>query len=168
MRSLRPQAILSAIVISFLFLAISAIEGVPSSDPNSDSISTTEKAYTSSAGYAQPNDLIIAEAESHLGEPYGYGPGAWRCSEFTQAVIGDALGVWIAGSPAAQLDYGWQPQKTKRGDLLFYSEDGFSITHVAIYMGEGRMIHASTYYGVIATSETRWMEYAYVTARRIR
>jgi cell wall-associated NlpC family hydrolase len=39
------------------------------------------------------------------------------------------------------------PSNAGAGDLVFYSEDGYSITHVGIATGYGTIIHSSSYFG---------------------
>jgi cell wall-associated NlpC family hydrolase len=126
--------------------------------------------YASGAyAYGSPSDLIVEEAQSHLGEPYGYDQWGWECAEFTRAVYGESLGVWMPADPNDQLYYGWQPLKTKPGDLILYDETGQGyITHVAIYAGGGEIIHASDYFWSVVQSESDYMEYAYVATVRIR
>jgi cell wall-associated NlpC family hydrolase len=92
---------------------------------------------------------IVSIAMSYLGYPYvsgGASPAGFDCSGFTQYVVGMATGIWISHAVEAQpysagtwVDYGdWQP-----GDLIFFQNtyrDG--ISHAAIYIGDGQIIHA--------------------------
>lgn len=92
---------------------------------------------------------IVSVAMSYLGYPYvsgGAGPGGFDCSGFTQFVVGVATGVWISHAVEAQpysagvwVDYGaWQP-----GDLIFFQNTyRAGISHAAIYIGDGLIIHA--------------------------
>ena len=46
-----------------------------------------------------------------------------------------------------------------RGDVVFFREGGGrTITHVAIYSGNGYVIHASTYFGKVAESKMRYVD----------
>jgi cell wall-associated NlpC family hydrolase len=88
---------------------------------------------------------VVAEAQSYVGTPYGaYG---LDCSGFTSAVYGN-LGVSLPDDPAAQYAYGF-PSAGAAGDLVFFDEAGYGISHVGIATGYGTVIHASTYYGII-------------------
>jgi len=88
---------------------------------------------------------VVAQAQSYVGTPYGaYG---LDCSGFTSAVYAD-LGVSLPDDPAAQYSYG-VPSEAAAGDLLFFDEAGYGISHVGIATGYGTVIHASTYYGTI-------------------
>jgi cell wall-associated NlpC family hydrolase len=88
----------------------------------------------------------VAAAESQLGVPYHYGmesPGVgFDCSGLTQWAWGQA-GVGIPRTAAAQYDAITHiPLSAMHpGDLVFWDEGG-TIGHVAIYIGNGNVIHA--------------------------
>jgi cell wall-associated NlpC family hydrolase len=87
----------------------------------------------------------VDDARSYIGTSYGvYG---FTCSGFTSAVFAD-LGVYLPASPDAQYAYG-TPSNAKAGDLVFFDEHGYGISHVGIATGYGTVIHSSTYYGEV-------------------
>ena len=90
-------------------------------------------------------EAVVAEAQSYIGTPYG--AGGLDCSGFTSAVYAD-LGVSLPDDPAAQYSYG-APSEAAAGDLVFFDEAGYGISHVGIATGYGTIIHSSTYYGTI-------------------
>ena len=94
---------------------------------------------------AVSGEAVVAEAQSYIGTPYG--AGGLDCSGFTSAVYAD-LGVSLPDDPAAQYSYG-SPSAAAAGDLVFFDEAGYGISHVGIATGYGTVIHASTYYGTI-------------------
>ena len=76
------------------------------------------------------------------------------CSGFTRYVLGKAGGVNISRSSRTQSAEGQivSYQDARPGDLVFYGKNG-SINHVALYMGDGRVVHASTEKtGIIVTN----------------
>jgi cell wall-associated NlpC family hydrolase len=90
----------------------------------------------------------IAFARAQLGEPYLWaaaGPDAWDCSGLT-------MGAWQAGGvslphySAAQYDATTpiSAAQLRPGDLVFWGSSGSpsSIHHVALYLGDGMIIHA--------------------------
>jgi cell wall-associated NlpC family hydrolase len=88
---------------------------------------------------------VVDDARSYVGTTYGaYG---LTCSGFTSAVFAD-LGVYLPSSPEAQYAYG-VPSNAKAGDLVFFDEHGYGISHVGIATGYGTVIHSSTYYGAV-------------------
>lgn len=101
-----------------------------------------------SAQEAQAYDTgqaAVDEAYSWIGTPYGAN-GA-DCSGFTSIIYGNQ-GVNLPDDPAAQYSYG-VPSSGAAGDLVFFNEAGYGISHVGIATGYGTVIHASTYYGIV-------------------
>lgn len=104
---------------------------------------SAEPVPTSSAAAA------VAFARSQLGTPYvwgGDGPseGGFDCSGLTQAAY-RAAGITIPRLAQAQYDAGPHIRagtSLAPGDLLFYGTSPNSITHVAIYTGNGQAIDA--------------------------
>jgi cell wall-associated NlpC family hydrolase len=95
---------------------------------------------------AQTSDAaVVAEARSYMGTPYG--AGGLDCSGFTSAVFA-SYGVYLPDDPAAQYSYG-APSGAAAGDLVFFDEAGYGISHVGIATGYGTVIHASTYTGTV-------------------
>lgn len=85
----------------------------------------------------------IAFACNQLGEPYRWaaaGPDAWDCSGFTMGSW-RAAGVSLPHSSRMQAGYGDKVSVSniQIGDLIFFNSP---ISHVAIYLGNGLMIHA--------------------------
>jgi len=107
-------------------------------------------------------DSIVAIARAQIGTPYKLGgttPGrAFDCSGLVRYVLG-ALKVVLPRTAAQQAAVGADvPKDTTQlqpGDLLTFGK-GKRITHVGIYVGNGRYVHASTTAGrVIETSLER-------------
>lgn len=98
---------------------------------------------------AQANEAVVNEARGWIGAAYdysGYGYGV-DCSEFTSAVF-SAFGVGLADDPVSQY-YSGYPSAAGAGDLVFFNEHGYGISHVGIATGYGTVIHASSYFGVV-------------------
>jgi cell wall-associated NlpC family hydrolase len=107
----------------------------------------------SSSGSAVPpvspattvGDEVAIRAISLLGAPYqwgGNGPTAFDCSGLVR-FIHDQLGI-VAPRTAAEQFSAATPvplSELEPGDLLFFRIKG-RISHVAIYTGEGRFVHA--------------------------
>ncbi len=99
-------------------------------------------------GNPQGNEaaVVIQAALSRIGSPYSWGaagPNAFDCSglvmwSFQQAGVAlphSSQALAAGGRPVSMSDI--QP-----GDLVTYYSDA---SHVAIYIGDGMMVHASTY-----------------------
>ncbi|MEN9325123.1 MAG: hypothetical protein RL414_877 [Actinomycetota bacterium] len=82
-----------------------------------------------------------------IGDRYVFGaagPTLWDCSGLTMRAFG-AAGVHLPHSAAAQMSYGKKISlgSLKPGDLVFFNHGGKSyVSHVGIYLGGGRMVHA--------------------------
>jgi cell wall-associated NlpC family hydrolase len=82
-----------------------------------------------------------------IGDRYVFGaagPTLWDCSGLTMRAFG-AAGVSLPHSAAAQMGYGKSVSfaSLKPGDLVFFNHGGRSyVSHVGIYLGGGRMVHA--------------------------
>jgi len=104
-------------------------------------------------GYDVSGEALVNDAKSYIGTPYGaYG---FTCSGFTSAVFAD-LGVYLPDSPGAQYTYG-TPSYGNAGDLVFFDEHGYGISHVGIATGYGTVIHASTYHGAIVETPIEYI-----------
>ncbi|WP_392435953.1 NlpC/P60 family protein [Finegoldia magna] len=119
---------------------------------------------------------VAQAAYNYLGEKYVWGsaqPGVgFDCSGLTSYLYNKVCGISLYRNSAAQSNNGYPVSKSnlKQGDLLFFSTNGSgSISHVGIYVGNGKMIHASTpSTGVIISDiDSNYYANTFVTARRI-
>jgi cell wall-associated NlpC family hydrolase len=91
----------------------------------------------------------IAFAREQLGEPYVWaaaGPGSWDCSGLTMGAWQQA-GVRLPHYSVAQYERVGKiaEDELRPGDLIFWADspdDPATIFHVALYLGDGEMIHA--------------------------
>jgi cell wall-associated NlpC family hydrolase len=68
----------------------------------------------------------------------------------------------------SQRSYGWQSRRLKKGDLVFFDENGGGgLTHVGIYAGNNDIVHASNYYMAVVESDKRYIP-GFAGWRRIR
>lgn len=96
---------------------------------------------------ATAKERVLAKAKEFLGTPYGFGSKESMktdCSGFTQQVF-EQFGVTLPHSAAEQAQYGTDVDSNdlQVGDLLFYHTYKDEPSHVAIYAGDGQIIHAS-------------------------
>ena len=90
---------------------------------------------------------VVNYATQFLGNPYVYGgtslTNGTDCSGFTMSVM-NHFGVSLPHQSGAQSGYGTavSAENMRPGDLVFYSKGG-GINHVAIYIGNGQVCHAS-------------------------
>lgn len=124
---------------------------------------------------ASRGEEIVAYAKSFLGTPYVYGgngPENFDCSGFTKYVY-THFGYSINRTASTQLKNGKAVEKSELqvGDLVFFRNDGDShaASHVGIYIGDGKFIHASSDTRTVTISELNRGNNLrkYVGARRI-
>lgn len=124
-----------------------------------DNLKERRDSLTKSAlGYNKENMLI--NAKKHLGEDYVWGgtnPGGFDCSGYMQYIY-KKEGVAIPRTANQQSKVGKEISRfeLKKGDLLFFLTDksrNIPITHVGMYLGDDKFIHAaSKRKGIIITS----------------
>ena len=91
---------------------------------------------------------LISTGSQYLGVPYVWGgtsPRGFDCSGFTQYVYKKANGKSIPRTSGAQYTASKKVSKSqlKQGDLVFFSVGSSRITHVAMYAGNGKLLHAA-------------------------
>lgn len=86
-------------------------------------------------------DDLISAARHELGDPYVYGaegPSTFDCSGLMQYVFGQ-VGIKLPRTAAEQQDAAAKVSAPVPGDLVFWGDPA---THVALYIGSGKMIAA--------------------------
>nr|WP_042196987.1 C40 family peptidase [Kibdelosporangium sp. MJ126-NF4]CEL22673.1 similar to Cell wall-associated hydrolase (invasion-associated proteins) [Kibdelosporangium sp. MJ126-NF4]CTQ89814.1 similar to Cell wall-associated hydrolase (invasion-associated proteins) [Kibdelosporangium sp. MJ126-NF4] len=91
-------------------------------------------------------NTAMQAALSRRGDPYkwsGMSPGAFDCSGLMMWSYGQA-GIRLPRSSRAQYTVGRAVSRDalQHGDLLFFGGSAGSIHHVAMYVGDGKMVHA--------------------------
>ena len=130
---------------------------------------TTETTTVPSSGNGSS---IVATAKKYLGYKYTYGGSSpstgFDCSGFTSYVF-KQHGISLNRTAAGQYSNGVAISRAnlQPGDLVMFGKSG--INHVAIYIGGGQIIHASTpSTGVrIDSLSTGYYNNNYVGARRV-
>jgi len=92
---------------------------------------------------------VVNYALQFVGNPYVYGGSSLTngtdCSGFTMSVFAH-FGYQLNRSSRDQIYNGTNIgiYEVQPGDLLFYNNGGSTIGHVALYIGDGKIVHAST------------------------
>jgi len=111
-------------------------------------------------------------AKSKLGKRYkwgGNGPYAYDCSGFTKEVF-ELNGINIPRVSKDQAEVGLKISKNnlKKGDLIFFDDkDSSVVSHVGIYLGKGKFIHASRFHKKIVISPLREYRRFFKWGRRL-
>jgi cell wall-associated NlpC family hydrolase len=125
------------------------------------------------------NDLVLTMAKHYQDTPYARGGNlasgyATDCSGFVQYIY-QGFKISLPRSSAEQAQVGkviardMDFSKLLPGDLLFFRRGGRSIGHAGIYLGEGKMIHASNRRLGVTITDLRqpYYEGTFVVAKRV-
>ena len=98
---------------------------------------------------------VIKAAEEWLGVPYRYAgdsKSGTDCSGLTCMAFEKGAGIKLPRSSREQAEYGKRIKRSelRPGDLVFFvsKRGGSRINHVAIYLGDNKIIHSTTSRGV--------------------
>ena len=124
-------------------------------------------------------DRTLTQARYYLGAAYRRGGSlqtgpATDCSGFVQFIYKKS-NIDLPRSSAEQAGVGMVVSKTldfaamRPGDLLFFGHRGRHINHVGIYLGDGKMIHASNRRRGVIITDLRQTSHdgAFVVAKRL-
>ena len=126
-----------------------------------------------------PRALVVATADELVGTRYRYGGNSpkrgFDCSGFVHWVYsqqGIDLPRTTRGLTRAGTRIPARRAELLPGDLLLFAGHGTRVTHVAIYVGDGRIIHASSgqhavRYDDLDSPRGRWFRQHVVSARRV-
>lgn len=131
-------------------------------------------APTRQRGEVGPNDILF-RAIALVGTPYRYGgntpEGGFDCSGLVAYVYRDVAGIVlprtaeeISGIDAPKVGR----DRLESGDLVFFHHSR-GVSHVGIYVGEGRFVHAPNEGGTVRLDrldDAYWREH-YAGAKRI-
>jgi cell wall-associated NlpC family hydrolase len=122
---------------------------------------------------------VLPTAERYLGVPYRWGGTSpktgFDCSGFVQYVFA-RHGTRLPRTSREQASSGQRLRAVwsalRPGDLVMFAEPGRRISHVAIYAGRRRIIHAtssggSVRYDALDTKRGKWFTRRLVAARRV-
>lgn len=110
-------------------------------------IATADSEGSTDSSTGSVRSSMVSYAMQFLGNPYVYGgtslTNGTDCSGFTMRIY-EHFGYSIPRTSAAQASYTTtiSSSEAQPGDLFFYGYGG-SVSHVAMYIGGGQVIHAS-------------------------
>jgi cell wall-associated NlpC family hydrolase len=125
------------------------------------------------------SELILSQAKYYRDTPSSRGGSlqsgyATDCSGFVQYIY-HGFKIDLPRSSAEQAQVGkvvshnMDFSKLLPGDLLFFRRGGHSVGHAGIYLGEGKMIHASNHRNGVTITDLRqpYYEGTFVVAKRV-
>jgi cell wall-associated NlpC family hydrolase len=111
---------------------------------------TTQRAPTATVGSTKPTAQLADDAAMHalkmVGKPYRYGgasPSGFDCSGLVQYSYRQA-GLALPHNTDKQRSVSRliKVAELRRGDLVFFNQEGKKYGHVGIYVGGGKFVHA--------------------------
>lgn len=156
-----------AIAFDFPFLSQTSDETASASKPASESESSPS--WTSTA------QEIILHALSQTGVKYKYGginpDSGFDCSGFVRYVFKEAANLTLphGANAMSQLGQKVNPNELQPGDLVFFNTMKSVYSHVGIYLGNNRFIHAPSAGSSISVADMNdsyWSK-RYTGARRV-
>ncbi len=153
-------------------VSASALNGSTGSN-NSGSSSNTGSSNTGSSGTSATGNAIVNCAKQYLGVPYVWGgasPSGFDCSGLVYYVL-NSCGISVPRSLAQQQSMGTYVAKSdlQPGDIVYFQNTYASgISHVGIYAGNGKFIHAPHSGAVVSYADLNSTYYTqhYYGARR--
>ena len=146
---------------------------------SSDYITPVKDAGAADAAPASASSFgqrLVAEALKHVGKRYVYGgkgPNSFDCSGFVYYCVKQVSGGSINLTGGASTQWRTAPGQRIRsidqmqpGDLFFindpaYGGSNYVATHVAIYLGNGQLVHASSSTTGVITNALKDKDYRY-------
>jgi len=151
--------------IACLVISVELFQGCASSTqiPETASVRADKQVASNATVYAK----------EMLGKPYRYAgdtPAGFDCSGLVKYSYGRA-GITMPRDTQSQRQISVliSLRNLREGDLLFFDQEGKKTSHVGIYIGDGRFIHAPSSGGKVRTdslSAEFWKKH-FVEARRI-
>lgn len=118
---------------------------------------------------------VVRQARRHLGDKYRWGTctrSVKSCTCLTKTAVkpfGHRMGMGEAEQWKYQRSREIPKSRLRPGDEVFFKENGSGgpITHVGIYSGNGRIVHASAYWGKTVEKEMKYIN-GYFGAKRFK
>jgi peptidoglycan DL-endopeptidase CwlO len=162
-----PEVILSTVIAN-----------LPSATTTSGRPNPTRRRIPDSPPPSTAAARVLRTADAYVGTRYVWGGNTpsqgFDCSGFTKYVFAK-YGIALPRTAREQVRTGWNVGADFRGlrpgDLMFFAEPGESISHVAIYVGDGQIIHSASSVGGVGYTDLNtggdWFRAYFVAARRV-
>ena len=151
-----------AVLLAFTVVGCSAVNESPK--PESVAVASVASLVSPIAVKSTPKsmtllDKVVWNAQKQQGKMYRWGGTSpvtgFDCSGLTQYAFRNGAQVSIPRTAAEQYAAAMKvsKQQSQKGDLVFFNTSGKRISHVGIYLGQNRFVHAPRTGKPIATDE---------------
>ena len=119
------------------------------------------------------NEKLISFLEDWYGTPYQFGGDTKKgidCSAFTCRLMDSVYNITLPRTAKNQYNSSTKVRKQdlKQGDLVFFNTTG-GISHVGVYLGNNKFVHASASSGVmISDLDEAYFKRRYIGAARVK
>ena len=119
------------------------------SNKKNNSSNTTTPSKKENETYNADIDTVVDLALAQVGKPYVWATAnpniGFDCSGLTYYVY-KQVGINLSRTSYTQINYGTRvsASELRKGDLVFFNNGGGRISHVGIYIGNNKFVHAST------------------------
>lgn len=129
--------------------------------------SESKKVNATGSNYAG----VVQEAYSHIGTPYVWGgesPSGFDCSGFIQYIY-QSQGVTVPRTVSDTWNFTSPAGSPSVGELVFFETYKPGPSHMGIYIGDGKFIHAGESRGVeISKLNNPYWDQRYLAARKVK
>lgn len=159
-----------------ILLAACASTGGPRHGEGQQTFGLGDQNYREPTALSERANEVLLRAIGLVGTPYRYGgntpEAGFDCSGLVGFVFRDAVGLSLPRSTRELIEIDAQDidrQDLQPGDLVFFNPRGGQVSHLGIYVGEGRFVHAPSSGGTVrldALDSVYWNK-AYAKAKRV-
>jgi cell wall-associated NlpC family hydrolase len=165
-----PETVLSTVIAN--------LPRSTESYPGPSRAPSTSRRIPDSPAPSSAAEHVLRFGSAYIGVPYVWGGNTPRegfdCSGFTKYVFAQS-GIALPRTSREQVHAGYAVAPDFRalrpGDLMMFAEPGQAISHVAIYAGNGRILHSSSSNGGVGYTDLNaggeWFYRYFVAARRV-
>jgi cell wall-associated NlpC family hydrolase len=161
-------------LVALLLAACGGNDNVRSAKPSAARVSMPRSWPVVTPDDPDRANAVLIRAIGLVGTPYRYGgntpQGGFDCSGLVNYVFRDMANVALPRTSRDLAAQGprIQPERLAAADLVFFANGG-TVTHVGIYVGEGRFVHAPSTGGTVRLDHLDgpyWVSH-YAGARRV-
>ncbi|RYE23551.1 MAG: NlpC/P60 family protein [Sphingobacteriales bacterium] len=183
---MRKRSVLRQVIVLTIFFLSVGFSSAYATNPGKPDALKMDSAYRSDFSFLEEyskkfgfnidtfcNQTLITTVAEWIGTPYrhaGYSKAGIDCSGFVSKMYKDIFGIDLTHSSSAmiyQMKETVKKEDLKEGDILFFRIHGKRISHVGMYLGENKFVHASITRGIVVDDlREAYYAKAYYTAGR--